>query len=1441
MKKNIFKKGMAGALAFVMCLTTAISAVGVTVKAEEAPATYTVAALEDEHGSILLNDSTESLQAEAGDVVTVKVTADEGYQTEKVIALDSNNQETELTDKGGYYEATVGESDLTIAATITKVETADATTSDSKEEGSTSKTNEKTKINFNIGKGGSVTIVGADNKEIELESGKHSYEFPTETYVRVKMTSDKKTTIKVYDTENMVETEDATSVSDKDFFRDISLGGRETTVKVTFGSSKLRRAAASVSTCNLGNEDRPEVNDVFNGECIVASVSQRRPGGAVDGVVVNISTGILAGKSVNAVCADHTAAAPFVGQRYTYVATVTSVNKTTGQVVLSAYMTCIPASASSDGVTMLNGALAGYQRLRGSLTITRQYEGYLQIVKSSTNPELTNNNPCYSLSSAVYGVYSDSGCTREVGRLTTGSDGKTGTIKLSMGTYYIKEITAPKGFDLSSDKTPFNVVAGTTTPVYVSDVPLDDPVTMMLHKLDIETGEADPQGDGTLGGAEFKVSYYSGYYDSKEELPEKATRYWVMKTRDDGVTSIILGNDYKVAGDDLYYINGVISIPLGTITIEETKAPEGYLLPEDGLFTMQKITEDPETHTVTGFNKAGKDMNEQVIRGGVQIIKSDLELDESEALGGKDHGTDPEGTRLSGIEFTIKNESTNDVFVDGTNYQPGDVITTIKTHWNKEKKAYTAEVADDYLPYGTYSIQETKTNESYLLTDGKARTFEIREDGKIVTVDTSNNEMNFKNLVVRGDFSMEKIADSSSKRLSVPFVLENLTTGEKHVFVTDKNGEFSSASSWNKHTYNTNGNDALMDAEEIKTSDMDPTAGIYFGLGENGSMAEANNDYAALPYGKYKMTELRCENNAGYALQKFEFYIYKNNRVVDLGTITDDVIVPEIATTAIDKATNSHIVALGDKVTVVDTVHCEGLTPGKEYKLVGTLMNKDDEGVSLKIDGKVVKATTTFVAKRMIQDVDVTFTFDSKNFSGKTGVVFEKLYLNDKLVAEHTDLTDEKQTVYFPEIKTSASDVESGTQNANPDKEVTIVDKVHYTNLVPGKEYKVSGTLMDKSTNKPLLVDKKEITSEVTFTPEAAEGDVELTFTFDGSALVGKTIVAFESLSYEKVEVAVHEDINDESQSIYFPEIHTTAVDAADGDKSVKVANPVTITDTITYKNLIPGNKYRFVGTLMDKETETALLLDGNPVTSTAEFTAKEASGTIEVDFTIDATTLNNRSLVVFEKLFVVTADENGNEKESEIGKHEDITDEGQTVDVNTIEIHTEAKDKDTNSHTGAVKNVVTIVDTVSYVGLKPGTEYTVKGTLMDKATGKPIQNDGKDVTAQTTFTPTETEGSIDVTFRFNGSDLGGKSVVVFEKLFFGEKEIAHHEDLNDEKQTVVYKAEPTNPTNKTTTNKTTTNVKTGDNTLMTTMFLVFILAISVMGTVLFRKKKLNR
>ena len=349
-----------------------------------------------------------------------------------------------------------------------------------------------------------------------------------------------------------------------------------------------------------------------------------------------------------------------------------------------------------------------------------------------------------------------------------------------------------------------------------------------------------------------------------------------------------------------------------------------------------------------------------------------------------------------------------------------------------------------------------------------------------------------------------------------------------------------------------------------------------------------------------------------------------------------------------------------------------------------------------------------------------------------------------------------------------------GEKEVDPLDKVTLTDTVSYTGLVPGKEYKVTGVLMDKETGEKLLVDSKEITAETVFVPETKNGSVDVTFIFDATGLHGKEVVVFEDLYRENIKVAAHADITDDDQTIKVktPEIGTTA--NFEGEKEIDPLDKVTLTDTVSYKDLTPGKEYRVTGVLMDKSNGKELLINGEKVTAEATFIAEEASGSIDVTFTFNATGLHGKEIVVFEDLY---------HEKVLLATHADIDDEGQTVRIRNPKIHTTAT---ADGKKEIIADEITITDVVSYEDLTPGKEYKVSGILMDKATNDKLLIDGKEITAEATFTPKAPTGEVEMTFTFDARELTAETeVVAFETLYRDDLEFATHADITDGDQTV--------------------------------------------------------
>ena len=1026
---------------------------------------------------------------------------------------------------------------------------------------------------------------------------------------------------------------------------------------------------------------------------------------------------------------------------------------------------------------------------RGSQTLVGSWYqvpyGYIELRKSSANAAVSDGNGNYSLKGAQYGIYKGE---EQVAKLTTDQNGYAKSGELEAGNYTVRELTAPKGYIVDVTAHNVTVEPEKTAALAVTEVPQNQPMDLLLQKLDQELKKAEPQGKASLAEAQFTVKFYTGQSDTDPAIGgAKPARTWVFKTDSEGKAHF--SKNYLVSGDPFYtQADGKTPcLPLGTVTVQETKAPAGYFV-NDTVF-VQKITAGGAKETVSCYNASS--VEEQIYRGGVKVQKRDLETKKAEPQG---------GASLEDAVFTITSLNDHPVIVEGKTYTKNQVVLSLTTDGKG-----SAATKKDALPFGHYRVDETKAPEGYL-KEGKLSTeFDIVKNGEIV--DVTMEEKAILNQVIRGDLELIKVADGEQKRLSdIPFAITSVTTGESHTILTDKNGYASTSAKWNKHTHNTN---------QGKT----PEDGIWFGT------SEPDDSKGALIYDTYTVEEQRCKVNEGMDLLKFEVTIYKDSVTVDLGTLTDDQI--EIGTTALDKETGTHMSKPEKEVTLIDTVEYSGLKKGQSYKVIGTLMDAET-GEAILIEEKPVTAETEFTAKKSSGKVEVAFTFDATSLEGKTTVIFEELYQDGQKLAVHADLKDTDQQISFPEIGTKAKDSDTEENISSADEKVRLTDTIFFKGLILDLEYVATGRLMEVETEEPLLDGEEPITAQTTFTPKDSEGTVDVVFEFDGSSLKGKNTVIYESITQGDKEVGMHADPDFKDQQMFFPEIGTKASCPETGSQMALPKKELTITDTVSY-HLVPGKEYKLTGTLMNKESGEPLLVEGKPVTSELTFTPEEEEGSVELSFTFDASALRGKTIVAFESVSY---------QEKEVAVHAEIKSAPQSIYF--PEIGTTAKDgKDGDSEAFAGKDTQ-IVDTVSYKGLvTKDTSYRLVGILMDKETGEEVQIDGKPVTAETVFQPEKAEGTVDVVFNFDATELKGHDVVVFEKLYVTVKEedqekeveLTNHEDIEAESQTVKLTEVPTEPEKPAETPaKTPDAPKTGDTTNL--WIPVVVLAAAFVGIV---------
>ena len=854
-----------------------------------------------------------------------------------------------------------------------------------------------------------------------------------------------------------------------------------------------------------------------------------------------------------------------------------------------------------------------------------------------------------------------------------------------------------------------------------------------------------------------------------------------------------------------------VSLNPGRYYVKETKAPKGY-------FT------DPQVYTadVSGANRESSP---------VKLSVSDNPANDPIAMllgkydGQKTYngaGNLPQGSAtLAGAEFTVDYYATLD-YKSYDDLKKADIESTRSWTFKTDADGYSYFDTEHFvsgdaffyngennicIPRGTVVIRETKAPAGYVKSDDVS--FQKIQENPTTDAVRTYNVPKVAEQVYRSDIEFTKKADNGSAHLAgVPFKVTSLTTGESHIAVTDENGYFSSASSWNAHDSNTNANDwALTASDTIDSTKLDANAGFWFGnnsvLDGNGTTStsdavKADNKLGALPFDTYSVEELRCSANEGYALINTTVTVTRDAKTIDLGTFDDPE--PEIHTTAYDASDSDHYVGVGT-VKISDKVEYSHLVAGKTYTVIGELHDAAT-GDAVTVNGQAITAEKTFTAEDSAGSVTLDYAFDSYDLKGKTLVVYETLTdAKGAKLAEHRDKSDVSQqvTVLTPKLSTSAVGDADNSKSVTAEDDVTVTDYVRYTGLTAGQTYTLTGTLMDKSTKKAFMdADGTPVTATAEFTAEAESGTMTVTFTFDASGIkTGTKLVAFETVATNGIEIADHKDINDIDQTVTVkaPVIGTTAVDAADGDKTVTGEENVAVRDTVHYNNVTPGKTYKVTGTLyekvLDKNGKVTKKVfkdkNGTPVTAEANFTAEDSYGNVDVTFYFDGSSLKEgTSLVAFESL---------SHNDKEIASHADVNDSGQTVIITKPKLSTTATDALDGDKNLIGEDNATIVDTVHYMNVTPGKTYKVSGTLYEKVTDKDgkvtkkqlLDADGNPVTAETEFIPETAFGDVDVTFTFDASDLKAKDkVVAFESLSLNGKELASHADIEDKSQTVT-------------------------------------------------------
>ena len=588
---------------------------------------------------------------------------------------------------------------------------------------------------------------------------------------------------------------------------------------------------------------------------------------------------------------------------------------------------------------------------------------------------------------------------------------------------------------------------------------------------------------------------------------------------------------------------GYPTLPVGTLLIQETKAPEGYLI--DSTVYVRNITPDGTLEAVNSYNAPV--VQEQVIMGRIQIVKH----------------TD---TGITKVETPEVGATFNIYLVSAGSYDAAPANARAQLTIDKDGFAISP-----YLPYGLYAVEQTSGWEGSKLME--PFTVIIGENGKTYSY-IINNQRFYSYLKV---VKVDAITGVAIPAAGVGFQIID-PKGQKLEW-------------WGADTWYTDGSGVMKLPCELE-----------YGRG-------------------YQAVEVVAPSGYVLADAPFQFDVLPENAAQEDGLTVITLIAPNSPT----------------QISVAKVDYQGTFVAGATLQLLDK-------------DGNVAAEWVTEDTPHTLYSLPIGAAYTLHEVAAPEGWLLAEdvtFVVADTAEVQVISMEDER----VPELHTTAT--VDGSHESPIIGSVTLVDAVEYRHLVPGREYTVSGALMDKATGEALTDEAGQpITSSVTFTPEAPEGEVEVSFTFDAKLLGGKNVVVFEALYREDMLLATHADIDDEGQTVRFPEIHTTAT--IDGSHEVIAIGQVTLVDVVAYRNLTPGQKYIIIGALTDKATGEALTDEaGQPITSSVTFMPETPDGEVEVPFSFDAKLLGGKEVVVFESLY---------REDVLLATHADIDDEGQAV-----------------------------------------------------------------------------------------------------------------------------------------------------------------------------------
>lgn len=1075
-------------------------------------------------------------------------------------------------------------------------------------------------------------------------------------------------------------------------------------------------------------------------------------------------------------CLDPTAALP-THKNASYEATVTEVNAVGGYIE---YYVRVTPPGATDGVTRPDGEhLSGYQHVGGKVRVYRAFAGSLELIKSSANQTITNGNSCYSLKGAVYGLYQNG---IEIARKTTDVNGYAKFENVTAGNYDLKEITPPKGYALDKRTYPVTINSSQTTRVDVKDYPQSDPVSILLGKVDKDTTQNMPQGSASLEGAEFTIKYYAVHSDKDPaESGKKPVRTWVLKTNKDGKTAMV--DSLKVSGDEFFKTSqGYNTLPLGTITIQETKAPKGYLLNEE-IFVRQ-ITSKGTTEGVETYNMPT--IEEEVIRGDIQLVKYGENNDEP-----GDSGADIKKP-LKDIKFHLTSKTNGDVYT----------IITDENGFASTKQFGNSERGN--LPFDTYTVTEESPYPEYDII----APFEVTvdEEGKTYSYILRNDTVDAPLSVQKVDKETGKVIPIAGAQFQIldenkkPITMEvhYPTPMEIDTFETDANGSFTLPEKLEHGSYY---------LHETKAPE-----GYLLGVEDIPFVVDQEFDWEnplSITYpdapakGKIRVTKTDKETDKPIP-SGAEFTV----------TAAEDITTPD-GTIRTEKGTVVATLTTDEKGKAETEALYLGKYVVKETKAPnGYLLNPKEFAVTLEYEDQeteIVYGNVTVPDELAKGKIRVKKT-DAETGNGLSGAEFEIRAKEDIITPDGT--VKVKAGTVVDTIKTSDKGT-AETKELYLGKYEVQETKAPEGYLLNTQKYPVELIYADQET--------EIVYGDVTVPDELAKGQIEILKKDEetGNLLSGAefTVTAAEdittpdgTLRAEKGTV-VDTIVTDttgiaKSKELYLGKYIVKETKQPIGfirpnqtwDVELKYADQKTelVKENLTIKN-------QPTEIIIDKkETGTDKPLEGvkfviwnkdkedpiDPGMQHKEIYTTDANGKIRLLYlepgnyavaeveSIPGYAWDDK--IIYE--FTITED---GRVDGEVSHTIPVgNDRTEITETNAINVSTGTQD--------AYAVDLTVIDTVSMVNLMPNREYKLQLILADAKTGEPLkvkdQPSGDLLTTEKTFTADTSKMDVDMQIEFDASPFAGRTIVVYEYLYQDGVEISKHEDPNDKKQQLYVK-----------------------------------------------------